>query len=72
MTIQELAKEYSRSAALVWERITELERAMEEADEITRLQLDGRVRPLRNMSRDTRRTARYLERYYLTGKGGAK
>ena len=64
MTIQELAVEYSRSAALVRERIKELERAAEEEDDAARFQLEGRLRPLRAMYRDTRRVARYLEGYY--------
>lgn len=70
MTIQELALEYGRSAAMVRERIVELEQAMKEADEGTRFALDKRVRPLRSMYRDTRRVAHYLERYY--GGKGAK
>ncbi len=64
MTIQELAQEYSRSATLLRGRIVELERAMEaESDEEVRHQLDGRLRPLRSMYRDTRMVAHYLERY---------
>ena len=64
MTIQELAVEYGRSAALVWERIKELERAAEGADDALRAQLEGRLRPLRAMYRDTRQVARHLEGYY--------
>ena len=64
MTIGELAAEYSRSAALVRQRIVELERVMEGADDSLRLQLEGRIRPLRSMYRDTRQIARHLERYY--------
>ena len=68
MTIEELAREYGRSAALVRERIVEVEQAMKGADEGTRFQPDKRIRPLRSMYRDTRRVAHYLERYY-GGKG---
>ena len=64
MTIEELAAEYSRSAAMVRERIVELEKAMEGAEESIRFQLDGRIRPLRAIYRDTREVARYLEQYY--------
>ena len=68
MTISELAEEYSRSAALVRQRITELERDLEGTeDEELRLRLDRRIRPLRAMFRETRQVARYLERYYSGG-----
>jgi len=69
MTIEELALEYSRSAAMVRQRIRELEQAMKEADDNVRLQLEGRIRPLRTIYRDTRQVARYLERYYGSRRG---
>jgi len=69
MTIEELALEYSRSAAMVRERIRELEQAMKEADDGLRLQLEGRIRPLRAIYRDTRKIARYLEHYYKGRRG---
>lgn len=72
MTIEELALEYSRSAALVRQRIRELEQALEQADDAERLQLEGRIRPLQAIYRDTRQVARYLERYYGCGRGARK
>ena len=65
MTLDELALEYEQAAALLRERISELERAMREDDnEPRRAQLDRRLRPLRSMYRDTRAVARYLSGYY--------
>ena len=65
MTLYELALEYEQSAALLRERISELERAMKDADdEPRRVQLDRRLRPLRSMYRDARAVARYLSGYY--------
>ena len=67
MTLYELALEYEQSAALLRERISELERALREAgDEPRRVQLDRRLRPLRSMYRDARAVARYLNDYYRT------
>ena len=65
MTLYELALEYEQTAALLRGRISELERAMKEAgDDLRRMQLDRRLRPLRSMYRDTRAVARYLSDYY--------
>ena len=65
MTLYELALEYEQTAALLRERISELERALREAgDELSRARLDRRLRPLRSMYRDTRAVARYLNDYY--------
>ena len=65
MTLYELALEYEQTAALLRERISELERALREAgDELSRARLDRRLRPLRSMYRDTRAVARYLSDYY--------
>ena len=65
MTLYELSLEYEQTAALLHERISELERAMKEAgDEPRRAQLDRRLRPLRSMYRDARAVARYLSSYY--------
>ena len=65
MTLYELSLEYARTAADLRRRIVELERAGKEAgSEQLRLQLEGRIRPLRSMYRDTRAVARYLEHYY--------
>ena len=65
MTLYELSLEYEQTAALLRQRISELERAMREAgDELTRARLDRRLRPLRSMYRDTRAVARYLSDYY--------
>lgn len=65
MTLYELSMEYEQTAARLRGRIAELERARREtADEQEAHQLDGRLRPLRSMYRETRAVARYLERYY--------
>ncbi len=65
MTLYELSLEYAQTAADLRRRIVELERAgRETGDEGRRLQLEGRVRPLRSMYRDVRAVARHLEHYY--------
>lgn len=65
MTLYELALEYAKTADALYRRITELERAGQAADSSElRLQLEGRVRPLRSMYRDVRAVARHLEHYY--------
>ena len=65
MTLYELSLEYERSADLLRGRIAELERARREtADEQEGHRLDGRLRPLRTMYRETRAVARQLGRYY--------
>ena len=68
MTIYELGLEYSRSAALLRERIAELKRAEKAADDQElRLEIAGRLRPLQAMYRETRAVARHLEHYYIHG-----
>lgn len=76
MKICELAEEYEEAADVLRGRIRQLEqeRGMTE-DEEHRFQLDGRLRPLRAMYRETRSVARHLERYYARfdpekGRGG--
>lgn len=65
MTLYELSLEYSQSADLLWSRISALERERrEEEDEGRRSFLEGRIRPLRTMYRETRAVARQLENYY--------
>ena len=64
MTLHELALEYEQTAAALRGRIAELERERREAGEARRLQLDGRIRPLRTMYRDVRAVARHLGHYY--------
>ena len=65
MTLYELSLEYQQTAAGLRRRIVELERASREAeDDDRRLQLEGRIRPLRSMYRDTRAVARHLNGYY--------
>ena len=65
MTLYELSLEYEQTAAMLRQRISELERAMKQADdEQRRAQLDRRLRPLRSMYRDTRAVARHLSSYY--------
>ena len=65
MTLYELSLEYEQTAAMLRRRISELERAQKEAgNELRRVQLDRRLRPLRSMYRDTRAVARYLSSYY--------
>ena len=67
MTLYELSLEYEQTAADLRRRIVELEHASRETDsEDRRLQLEGRIRPLRNMYRDVRAVARHLEHYYET------
>lgn len=65
MNIYELAMEYGHTAALLRGRISQLEQEKKlTEDEGRQLQLDGRIRPLRAMYRETRSVARHLERYY--------
>lgn len=65
MTLYELSLEYAQTAADLRRRIVELERAgREAASDQLRLQLEGRIRPLRSMYRDVRAVARHLEHYY--------
>ena len=65
MTLYELSLEYIQTAAMLRQRISELERAQKEAgNEQRRVQLDRRLRPLRSMYRDTRAVARHLTGYY--------
>ena len=65
MTIYELAMEYGHTAALLQERIKLLEQQRKTTeDEQEQLQLDGRLRPLRAMYRETRSVSRHLEGYY--------
>ena len=66
MTIYELGVEYGATATVLQGRITELEQALEETeDELIRQQLEGRIRPMRAMYRETRAVARHLQGYYL-------
>lgn len=63
--MHELSVEYEQTAAMLRQRISELEGARRETrDEQRRLQLERRLRPLRSMYRDTRAVARYLNGYY--------
>lgn len=65
MTIFELAEEYGIAADALRGRIKQLEQEKDlTEDEEQRIQLDGRLRPLRAMYRETRSVARHLERYY--------
>lgn len=65
MNINELAMEYGHAAALLKDRIRQLEAEKKQTDDDDcRLQLDGRLRPLRAMYRETRSVERHLERYY--------
>ena len=65
MKINELAMEYGHAAALLKDRIRQLEDEKKQTDDDDcRLQLDGRLRPLRAMYRETRSVERHLERYY--------
>lgn len=63
MTLFELAQQYQEAAGALRGRIAQLERAAAQGEE-DRLQLEGRLRPLRAMYRETRAIARYLEGYY--------
>ena len=65
MTLYELSMEYEQTAAQLRGRIAELERVRREtADEQEAHLLDGRLRPLRSMYRETRAVARHLDGYY--------
>ena len=65
MTIYELAEEYGEAADMLKVRIRQLEQEKNcTEDESEQMQLDGRLRPLRAMYRETRSVARHLERYY--------
>ena len=65
MTLYELSIEYEQTAAMLRQRISELERAQRETgDEQGKLKLERRLRPLRSMYRDTRAVARHLNGYY--------
>ena len=64
MTLYELSMEYEQTAARLHGRIAELERARKAADEQEARQMEGRLRPLRSMYRDTRAVARHLNGYY--------
>lgn len=65
MNIYELGLEYGHAASLLRERIRQLEQERKGTeDEQVQLQLDGRLRPLRAMYRETRAVARHLEGYY--------
>ena len=71
MTIPQLAEEYRRSAELLRGRMAELRQQRKETeDELLRLKLDRRLRPLQAMYRETRQTARYLTDYYRGGRKG--
>ena len=65
MNIYELAMEYGHTADLLRGRIRQLEQEKKlTEDEETQQQLDGRLRPLHAMYRETRDVARHLENYY--------
>ena len=65
MNIYELAMEYGHSAELLQSRIRQLEQEKKlTEDEERRLRLEGRIRPLRAMYRESRDIARHLEGYY--------
>lgn len=65
MTVYALSLEYGQTAADLYRRIVELEKASKEAqDETVKHQMEGRIRSLRSMYNDTRRVARQLEHYY--------
>lgn len=71
MTLYELSLEYGQAAAALWGRIKELEQAALAAeDEPERMQLQGRIRPLRAMYRETRRVEKYLADYYGHNRAG--
>lgn len=64
ITLYQLSLEYEQTADALYRRITELERAGRDAGQERRLQLEGRIRPLRSMYRDVRAVARHLGHYY--------
>ena len=66
MTLYELGEQYGVTAAVLQGRIAELERVLDETeDELDRQQIEGRIRPLRVMYRETRAVARHLQGYYM-------
>lgn len=69
MTLYELSQQYGQAAAALRDRIRKLEMAELEAEdnEEKRRQLQGRMRPLRAMYRETRRIEKYLANYYMRG-----
>lgn len=64
ITLYQLSLEYEQTADALYRRITELEHAGRDAGQERRLQLEGRIRPLRSMYRDVRAVARHLGHYY--------
>lgn len=65
MTIYDLSQSYRASAAKLRMRIMELEQKKRVETSPRRVQeLDGRIRSLRPLYRDTQRVAKYLENYY--------
>ena len=66
MTMTELAVQYRESADLLTGRIRELRSRMERGGlcEMEKYRLRGRIAALTSMCRQTRATARRLERYY--------
>lgn len=65
MTLYELALEYRQTASQLRERIKELEQEYKSTeDDRKKSLLDGRIRKLRPMYRDTQAVAMDLENYY--------
>ena len=66
MLLKELAKEYRESAALMTERIEEINSKCLSDDicEMERLRLRRRLEILRTIYYDTLKTAKYLDSYY--------
>ena len=66
MTMNELAKEYRRSAVLLKNRITELKKQLAKGNmcEMDKFRLRGRIDTLSKMERDMNEIAVVLERYY--------
>jgi hypothetical protein len=70
VTIYELGLEYGQTAGALKERIRQLEALRsDQTDPRELVLLDGRLRLLRSMWRDTRAVAAYLEHYYERGGG---
>ena len=66
MTIQEMAREYRAQVGALDGRIRQL-RGTEPSSESEREALEGRIRILTQLARETRSVTLYLEHYYERG-----
>ena len=64
MTLTRMAASYRHSAELLRQRMNELKEAVRTAGPAEKSQLEQRIRDPNTLYRETRETARLLERYY--------